>query len=237
MLINRPNNIKLGNIGSISKLMGDENWYIPQLGMSVKGTCGKYCKGCKGNCYVAKNYTSWRSYTVMYGHALTTLEIRNDLWGTMRKMDGIIKRKRNPFSCIRINQSGELENVEEVNGYIWLAQRNPNTKFYLYTKNFDDIREAVINNAIPKNLFINISVWGTQGITEYKEFSEKSEQIRAFVYVDDKYNVDWYAENGLEVKWFCGAYDRKGKMNHAVTCDKCKLCYSRRHKTLGCYSH
>lgn len=237
MLINNGKNMKLGNMGSISKLMGNEDYYIPQLNMCVKGTCGKYCEGCKGNCYVEKSYRGWHGKKVKYGHATTTLAMRNDLRGTFEEMDKIIKRKRIPYTCIRINQSGEFESAEEVKGYIFLAKQNPSVKFYVYTKNFDAIREVLTSNTIPKNLFINISVWGKQGISEYKEFSEKSNQIRAFVYVDNTYNVDWYAENGLEVKQFCGAYDRKGKMNHVVTCDKCKMCYSRRCKALGCYAH
>lgn len=237
MLINNGKNMKLGNMGSISKLMGDEDYFIPQLGISVKGTCGGFCDGCKGNCYVRKSYWDWHGNKVKYGHALTTLAMRNDLQGTIREMDGIIKRKRIPYECIRINQSGEFESVEEVKGYIYLAKENPTVTFYAYTKNYDAIRESVELNALPKNLFINISVWGKQGIAEYKEFSAKSNQIRAFVYVDNTYTVNWYAEHGLEVKWFCGAYDKKGKMNHAVTCDKCKLCYSRKHKIMGCYDH
>ena len=59
----QADNVKLGNMGSWAMLFGNCEWYIPELDITCKGTCGEHCKGCfdpehpeKSPCYVAKSY-------------------------------------------------------------------------------------------------------------------------------------------------------------------------------------
>ena len=61
--IKEQDNVKLGNMGSWAELPGGCDWFIPELNITVKGTCGEFCKGCfnKENpkcsaCYVFKSY-------------------------------------------------------------------------------------------------------------------------------------------------------------------------------------
>lgn len=249
-------NIKLGNMGSWAMLFGDCEWYIPEVGMSCKGTCGKHCKGCfdpknpkKSPCYVAKSYTKYtkrnedgtkgniltNECSVKLGHFYRTfamLYLRDELLESLDKQLTGMKKK---LGVVRINESGELTCAADLQMWVDLAQRHSETVFYLYTKNYKAVRE-VIQGYVPSNIFINISVWHKQGIKEYNEMKDHP-QIRAFVYVDKEWTVVKYMEKGLQLNSMCGAYNEKGKMNHAVTCDKCKKCFSQANKCVGCYSH
>ena len=64
--IAKQDNVKLGDMGSWAELPGGCDWFIPELNITVKGTCGEFCKGCfnKANpkcsaCYVFKSYVKY----------------------------------------------------------------------------------------------------------------------------------------------------------------------------------
>ena len=224
-------NIKLGSqMGTFSKLAGDEIFqtkYGP-----VFGSCGKYCKYCKGRdkCYVFKSY---RYGSVINGQARNTLAFRIDLEQAFSDIQGQLSRKRKPFKNIRINQAGEIENTQELINWIATASMFPDTYFYLYTKNFDAIREVVkIGFPVPDNFTVLVSIWHEYGIPEYMEFRHLS-WIKAFIY-DDGFN---YSEYGLEIETYCKAYNEAGKLDHNVTCEKCQKCLRSKYKLIGCYSH
>lgn len=251
------NNIKLGEMGTWAMLFGNCEWYIPELDVTVKGTCGEHCKGCFNpdnprcsTCYVAKSYVKYTNKNkdktvgdilknkccVKLGHAYRTIAMtmfRDDL---LDSLDGQLKRKRKKFETIRINESGELTCYEDLDLWCELSKRHPETVFYLYTKNYKVVRKALINGIVPNNLFINISIWHEYGIKAYLEMKDHP-QIRAFCLVDKKWTIEKYASKGIEITSMCGAYNEKGKMNHAVTCDKCKKCFSKKNKCVGCYEH
>ena len=250
-------NRKLGNMGSWAMLFGNCNWYIPELGVNVKGTCGEYCKGCFNpdnpkcsECYVAKSYVIHtnrnedgtvgniltNACTVKKGHAYRTIAMtmfREDL---LLSLDSQLTKAKKKFGVVRINESGELTCYEDLNLWCELSKRHPETVFYLYTKNYKAVRKALINGIVPSNLFINISIWHENGIEEYLEMKDHP-QIRAFCLVDDEWTKTKYYSKGIEITSMCGAYDEAGKMNHAVTCDKCRKCFSNRNKCVGCFSH
>ena len=250
-------NIKLGDMGVWAMLFGNCEWYIPELDVTVKGTCGEHCCGCFNpdnprcsTCYVAKAYVKYtqgnedgtagdilkNSCWVKYGHACRTIAMtmfRDDL---LESLDGQLRRKRKKFKVIRINESGELTCYEDLNMWCELSRRHPETVFYLYTKNYKALRKALINGIVPNNMFINISIWHERGIKAYLEMKDHP-QIRAFCLVDKKWTVERYASKGIEITSMCGAYNENGRMNHAVTCDKCKKCFGANNKCVGCYEH
>lgn len=241
----KQGNIKVGaGTGTISKLAGNKciTVKLAELaGMEVSGTCGAFCSGCQGNgiedimhapCYVFKSY---RYPSVILSHARTTLAMREDLQQTFNDMDAQLSRKKKPFRYVRINQSGELESAAEFKAWCDLAAKHPETTFWLYTKAFDYVRPHIAD--IPDNLFLNISIWAEYGIDEYLEYSSISDQVSAFCYCDEDYTPDWYAAHGIQIQAFCQAYDRNGKLNHNITCDKCKLCHCTDLKVTGCWSH
>ena len=250
-------NIKLGNMGVWAMLFGNCEWYIPELDVTIKGTCGEHCRGCFNpdnpkcsTCYVAKSYVKYtkrnadgttgniliNKCSVKLGHAYRTIAMtmfRDDL---LLSLDKQLNKMRKKLDIIRINESGELTCYEDLNLWCELSRRHPETVFYLYTKNYKVVRKALINGIVPENLFINISIWHEFGIAEYLEMKDHP-QIRAFCLIDKEWTKADYYSKGIEITSICGAYNKEGKMNHEVTCDKCKKCFSRNHKCTGCYEH
>ena len=250
-------NIKLGNMGSWAMLFGNCSWYIPELKVYVRGTCGEHCKGCFNpdnpkcsECYVAKSYVIHtkrnedgsvgdilrNECSVKLGHAYRTIAMTMFRDQLLESLDKQLSRMRKKLSVVRINESGELTCYEDLALWCELGKRHPETVFYLYTKNYKVVRKALINGIVPSNLFINISVWHQFGISEYLEMKDHP-QIRAFCLVDGEWTKEKYYSEGIEIVSMCGAYDVNGKMNHAVTCDKCKKCFSNKNKCVGCFAH
>lgn len=250
-------NIKLGKMGSWAMLFGDCNWYIPELDVTVKGTCGGHCKGCFNpenpkcsSCYVAKSYVKYTNRkadgsigniltdkcSVKKGHAYRTIAMTMFKKDLLLSLDSQLTRMKEKLEVVRINESGELTCYEDLEMWCELGKRHPKTVFYLYTKNYKAVRKALINSVVPSNVFINISIWHQFGIEEYLEMKDHP-QIRAFCLVDKEWTKEEYYAKGIEITSMCGAYDEKGKMNHAVTCDKCKKCFSNANKCVGCYMH
>lgn len=250
-------NIKLGTMGSWAELFGNCDWYIPELDVTVRGTCGEHCQGCfnpanpkASECYVTKSYIMYTNRkkdgsvgdiltdpcSVKKGHAYRTIAMtmfRKDL---LLSLDKQLTNKKKKFEVVRINESGELTCYEDLALWCELARRHTETTFYLYTKNYKAVRKALINGVVPTNLFINISIWHQLGISAYLEMKDNP-QIRAFCLVDDEWTVEKYWSKGIEITSMCAAYDECGKMNHAVTCDKCKKCFSNANRCVGCYEH
>ena len=250
-------NIKLGEMGSWAMLFGSCNWYVPELDLWIQGTCGQHCKGCFdpenercSRCYVAKSYVKYtkrnedgsigdiirNKCSVKLGHAYRTIAMTMFPDKLLESLDNQLKRMKNKLGIVRINESGELTSYKDLKLWAELSNRHPETIFYLYTKNYKVIKKAVNNGIIPNNLFINISIWHKSGIKEYMEMKDHS-QIRAFVLVDNEWTKEKYLSYGLDITSMCGAYNKEGKMNHEVTCDKCKKCFSRVSKCTGCYEH
>lgn len=225
-------NIKLGNMGTWSTLYGNDSHYVEKLGTSICGTCGNHCKGCKKDCYVR---ASCRYGSVIYGHAIRTIAIRDYIDELEASLISQLKRKRKPFEYVRINQSGEIETLRQLEMFMNIASETPETDFYLYTKAFDIVIPYLLKNAdvLPKNITILISIWHEYGIAEFNQVKHIP-NIKAFVYCD---GFDYEAV-GLEIQTKCNAYEGK-KLNHELTCDKCKKCMNRCEtcKVIGCDAH
>lgn len=253
----QTDNIKLGNMGSWAMLFGNCNWYIPELDITIPGTCGEHCKGCFNpdnprcsECYVAKSYVRKtqrnedgsigdilkNKCTVKLGHAYRTIAMTMFRKELLLSLDSQLTNMKKKLETVRINESGELTCYEDLELWCELGKRHPETIFYLYTKNYKVVLKAIIKGIIPSNLFINISIWHENGIEDYLLMSEHP-QIRAFVLVDEEWTKDRYASKGIIIDSMCGAYDEKGRMNHNVTCDICKKCFSCNSRCTGCYEH
>lgn len=227
-------NIKIGNsMWSWNKLAGAGEI------SGCKGSCGKHCKGCydpenprKSPCYVFKSYVQygWDKSTVVKSHIQNTRIMREDPKRAFKEINLQITRAKKKPSAIRIHASGELESASELQGWVDVAKNHPGIMFYLYTKNYEAV-DKVLNKEkeLPKNFFINISIWHNIGIKCYEKWKQ-IKNIRAFVYDDGV---------GLKVKpdCYCPAYDKKGKLHHDITCDKCKICFQEKAKICACYAH
>lgn len=233
-------NIKIGNtMWSWNKLAGSGEI------SGCKGTCGVHCTGCynkdnpkKSPCYVFKSYVQygWENSTVVKAHIRNTNIMRNDINKAFEDINEQIRRAKIKPSAIRIHASGELEEEIELKKWIETAKSFPNIPFYIYTKAYElvdsvlsDIKNK--NEYLPKNFFINISVWHKEGVDLYNKWKEL-DGIRCFVY-DDGYDYN----KDLKIDCYCPAYDKNGKLSHDLTCDKCKICFQNKAKVCGCYSH
>lgn len=220
----KKGNIKLGaTIWTFSTLYGDGE-YKTEFG-TVKGTCGKYCQGCKNACYVRKSY---RYPSVIKSHAVNTIALM-DILKAEKDLTEQIRRAKNKPQVIRIHQSGEMINRYEMAMWINIAREFPEITFYTYTKAFDIVEPFLLD--IPLNFYINVSVWHEYGIKEFNEMKAHP-NIKAFIYMDG-FN---YTAHGLDVQTTCKAYEG-GKLNHEITCDKCKKCFTDAFKIIGCHEH
>ena len=239
-------NLKVGNIATFSKLPGDM-YFETSYGI-VQGTCSGCCEHCgcsvdgkRPKCYVFKSH---RYPSVVDSQARNTLSVRNNPELAYQQLSDSMKRKKKKPEAGRYDQSGEIISKEEIFGMSKVAIENPKMPFYVYTKKYDVIVAMLLAGLIPKNLTVLISIWHTQGIREYLKVAHLP-NVKAFVYCDknsDSIN-GWgeaeYAQHGIIIQTFCGAYGKNGKMNHNITCDKCRKCFNRsaKAKVIGCWDH
>lgn len=228
-LFGKNGNIKLGNTWTFSKLATDK-LFISEIG-TCTGSCGKYCAGCSKACYVVKSY---RYPSVVKGHMRNSLAFRLDLFKAFDDLRKQLMRARKKPSLVRINQSGEMESELEVRLWSELAKEFPNIRFWFYTKAFDLVTPLLLDGSIPDNMTVLFSIWHEYGIQEFKKVMHL-DNVKAFVYCD---GFD-YEAHGIHVTTMCNAYDKNGKLNHELTCDKCTKCFSRlaSHKIIGCFEH
>ena len=225
-------NIKLGKkMGVWSVLYGDQEIFVKDWDITVRGTCGHHCKNCMKECYVRKSY---RYGSVIKGHAENTIAMRNDISKCLSDLDGQLNRKRKPFEFIRLDQSGEIENDEQLEMHLEIGRRHPETTFYLYSKAFEYIIPALFENRVPANFVILISIWHEYGI-EIWNLLKHFPNVKAFVY-DDGFD---YSQYGIKPTTWCKAYNEKGKLDKRITCELCKKCMvcNNRNKVIYCKAH
>lgn len=229
---NKNGNIKIGSdIWSFSKLAGSGTV------KGCKGSC-RNCEGCynpenpkKSPCYVFKSYQIYPH--VVDSHIRNTKSFREDINKAFEQLNGQINRAKNTPPACRIFASGELETAEELLKWFALARKNPQTKFYMYTKMYNILDEVLPTTTIPNNMYINISIWHENGIECYKKWNRRK-NIRAFVYVDDTYDYS----SKLKINCMCPAYKKGVRgIDHNHPCSKCKLCFQDKAKVVGCYEH
>jgi hypothetical protein len=226
-------NIKLGDnplFGSWSTMKGDSNEirYVKKYGGSCFGTCGDCAKNCSESCYVNASY---RYGSVIQRHAVNATYIREDLKKTFEILDDQLTSKKKKFEIIRINQSGELTGYQELKSWVELATKHQETKFYVYTKNYNAVTKLINNEVpVPGNFTILISIWHDQGVKEFKRWKDLP-YIKAFVYDDGEMHIN--------PQTYCKAYDDSGRLDHNISCEKCKKCFNRNsnHKIIACKSH
>ena len=222
---NLGHNVKLGEgIATWSTLKGSELLYIPVLEKKVRGTC-KDSEYCSKDCYVNKSYNRYPK-TALYGHARNTIGLRrcpSKVFADLHHQLSVTKR----FRTVRINQSGDIENIQELEMWVNLALLHPNFTFYIYTKQFKIASEFVLSNGLPKNFHLNFSIWHEHGVNEYFKVASNP-NVHAFVYDD--------GETYIPANDYCRAYIN-GKLNHKITCEVCKKCYKPKTKVIYCKSH
>ena len=230
-------NIKLGHeMLTWSKLMGNEDYTFSVMDgkeCTCSGSCPFHCPGC----YVEKSYYCHGdgSKHVINGHAWRTIAVRYYLDDLKKELDGQLTRKRKKAPSVRLDQSGEIETLEELIMHKDIAINHPETVFFVYTKSYDIVVPYILQHANdwPENFIVLISIWHELGINEYKALAHLP-FIKAFV-VNDGYD---YSIHGIFPTTTCKAYNGR-KLNHAVTCFVCKKCFDNKpeHKIIFCDKH
>ena len=243
---NYKGNIKVGNIATFSTLASDQT-FNTKYGQ-VQGTCSGCCEHCgrsengkRPDCYVFKSY---RYQSVIDGHARNTLAVRQDPMKAYKDLSDSLSRKRKPVDAGRFDQSGEIENSLQFLGMCFVAKQHENIPFYVYTKKAEIVVPALLTGQVPKNLTVLISIWHEQNLNAYKKVCHLA-NVKAFVYCDSNkdpengWSPETYAQHGLVIGTFCKAYGTDGKMDHNITCQRCRKCFNRAAsaKVIGTWAH
>ena len=217
-------NDKMGRIVSFSTLPGNKE---SELVEKIPGTCGEFCKGCIPFCYAARSCKIYPS--TKWAYAKNTLLKRTKpalYWALINHYIEIV----NPLE-VRINVSGELEDVNEIVCWNKIARNNPGTKFYSYTKNYKAaLNFKYMGQEYAPNFIIHLSGW--QNDEEVEEVSRIT-GLPIFYYVNhkDPKEVAKYKAKGVV---FCPGIDKNGKHTD-IKCESCPLCKG--NYNVACFSH
>ena len=225
----KGNNVKLGNIASWSTVYSAKPVFIKYMNGYVQGTCGKECSnknGCEKACYVDRSYYK---PCVPYGHAMNTIGLRTAREKVFADLDKQLTKSRT-ISMVRLNQSGDIESENEFLMWCRLAEKHPNVKFYIYTKQYKHVERPLLNGMVPNNFQINYSIWHKHGVEDFNRVKH-IKNVSAFVYDDGELYMN------IPKADYCAAYDDKGHMNHKITCAVCKKCLNGKTKVIGCKAH
>jgi len=227
---NKKGNTKLGGrIFSFSTLMADYT-YKGMRGVlkNIVGTC-KNCAACATSCYVRSSY---RYPNVIFAQAVNTWGMRNEIDKVENDLAAELAQYKPEI--VRLNQSGELEDDEQMAMWCRLAKAFPDVKFYIYTKMFSIAEKFLLGGLVPENFTVNYSVWHEVGVKEYEKVKHLP-NVKAFVYDDGKDFI-------LKTKYYCPAYKipagkTRAVLNHDFTCETCRLCITGKVKVIACHDH
>lgn len=173
------------------------------------------CSSCRKDCYNNKAYTQYQSKGVCDLRQLYRL-INNP-----QKVIGEIVHATVNDKFARLNGSGEIHNEFILDCYIKLAKSNKDTIYYTYTKNY----RLIEGRRLPKNLIINLSDFGTAEKIEASKHLLPN-NLNTFMAVTTEQMETIKADKKL-AKNIC----------HGVSCSTCKLCTSKKGKTIYCEIH
>ena len=252
-------NDKIGKmIWSFSTLPGNEDHllYIEDkenpgekiLLTDVPGTCSKHCETCFGSGCYAVNSAKLHHNAVINAWTDNTLLLRSGKVFDM--LDKFISEKNKDaahpkITIFRINVSGEIGDCNELINWNNLAEKHPEVRFGVYTKNYEALDELCRTSgadAIAANLVINVSEW--HGVAA--DFLAKYPGVfNVFEYDDSKRKNNELSKeeiSRLESEVHCPAVNSKG--HHAlkpdgtpITCSMCQRCYRKTGETTAVYAH
>ncbi len=251
-------NNKIGMIMNFSTLPGNQKHMLTaggQLLTNVHGTCCGNCAACFNSCY-AVNSAKLHHNVIIDAWGKNTLMLRQMPDELFKQIDEEIHRvnkkfykTHNPadvkFKTFRINVSGELESLEQLERWNNLAKKHPEMNFGVYSKN-----EPVILAFFEKhgqtadNFTLNISQW--HGVMDKTIAKLKSMGAVVNVFEYDDSNRKWCTldkaeQERLASEAHCPAVSHEGhhaKVNGVdITCDMCGRCYRKTGKTTAVYDH
>ena len=173
---------------------------------NVAGSCSGCSQKCELACYAINDAKRYHN-TVIKSQGGNTLLARFDRPRFFADVQRFIDY--NMVAAIRIHSSGEFLNYKYFTDWIELIKKNPDIKFYCYTKRFNYIERYLdAGGVIPENFSINVSIWKKNYSNPYN--------LPEFIYDDG-------TEPELEKLQHCPAVDKNGHKT-GMTCAACRLC-------------
>lgn len=187
---------------------------------NVIGSCAGCSKDCEHNCYAINDAKRFHN-TVIKSQGANTLLARFDRERFFADVQRFVDY--NMIAAIRIHSSGEFLSYEYFLDWIAFAARNPEIKFYCYTKRFNFIERYLKNgDTFPGNFVVNVSIWKGNYKNPYG--------LPEFIYDDG-------TDPELESVFHCPAVDKDGRKT-GVTCAACKLCINAKNgERIAVYAH
>ncbi|MBO7691977.1 MAG: hypothetical protein J6T10_04995 [Methanobrevibacter sp.] len=166
-------NEKIGKMINWSTLPGNSSTPLEAKGRritDVEGTCSHNCTGCFKSCYARRSIVQHHN-SITQSWAENTLMIRFKLEECFKQIDMQIRninkrfyQTKNPadlsYKFFRIDTSGELQSLEELEHWNQLALSHPEMRFGIYSKNSPVLLAFFRKHKqSAPNLCINISEW------------------------------------------------------------------------------
>lgn len=254
-------NVKIGNMINWSTLPGNEEHMLIAKGRlitDVVGTCSTNCQGCFKNCYARKSALQHHN-SVVPPWAENTIMIREKTEECFKMIDEEIRRLNKDYydgkssdpkyKFFRINVSGEILGVEELERWNSLAASHPEIYFGAYTKNSAALIEFFRRHGqSAPNFTINISEWHGVMKDTIDEIHRMGAICNIFEYDDS--NRSNHGLNEDEVKRLsklphCVAVGPTAANRHPINpktgetwrCSECKGCYTKTGTHRCVYSH
>ena len=166
-------NNKIGHMLNWSTLPGNSDHALIAKGRrltDIEGTCSGNCSGCFKNCYARRSILQHHN-KVTEPWAKNTLMIRYRMEECFKQIDTMIREKNSKYyitgnisdlkyKFFRINVSGELQSLEELEAWNLLAREHTKINFGIYSKNTKVLLAFFAKHGqTAENLCINISEW------------------------------------------------------------------------------
>jgi len=252
-------NEKIGKMINWSTLPGNSSTRLEAKGRritDVEGTCSHNCTGCFKSCYARRSIIQHHnSITQSWAH--NTLMIRFKLEECFKQIDMQIRninkrfyQTKNPadlsYKFFRINTSGELQSLEELEHWNQLALSHPEMKFGIYSKNSPVLLAFFRKHKqSAPNLCINISEWHGCMRHVIDELKSMGSVVNVFEYDDSNRNKNDLSEEEkmrLQSMFHCKAVTKEGHHylkpdGTPLHCTECQRCYIKKNNTTAVYSH
>lgn len=245
-------NSKIGKtIWSFSTLPGDRNHQLRlkdgRFLIDTYGTCAEKCDYCfDAGCYAVNSARQYYTSVIPAWTANTLLKRRGELFTALRCWFAAQNKPGEPpkVTLFRINVSGEIESAEELREWNRLAAEHPETKFGLYTKNYEALEEFLNDPDTPRaaNFAINVSQW--HGCAD--DFLAAHPQACNVFEYDDSLRKGCTLSDDDRTRLaglpHCPAVLASGKhaktaAGDSITCDMCLRCYRNTGRTTAVYAH
>ena len=241
-------NSKIGKgIYAFSTLPGNENHLLYAKGellTNIPGTCSKHCEACfNSGCYACNSAKQYHN-TVIPSWAENTLLLRSGkLKEELIKYIDAKAKTKNPIKIFRVNVSGEIESIKDLEMWNELAAQYPTIKFGVYTKNFEALDEFMQKHGkTADNFCVNISQW--HGVAD-EILKKYPNQFNVFEYDDSNVKGNTLSDDDktrLSNCQHCPAVTKQGhhakdKNGKDITCDRCLRCYNKTGKLTAVYAH